>query len=118
MRRLIALRHGAARRLPGLQAAVEHGHVLVPGPFQHPPQAATVIGAVAVIDHGLHVVGKAFARDSQVESACGWQRVAPAGGGLIRRRRDHAAMRAGRACWALRCLSRSAYGAPRTCASR
>ena len=45
-----------ARRLPGLQAAVEHGHGVVAGPLQHPPQAAAVVGAVAVVHHGLHGV--------------------------------------------------------------
>ena len=38
--------------------AFEHGNGFVTGPFQHPPQASAVIGSVAVIYDGLHVIGK------------------------------------------------------------
>ena len=57
----IAGRDGGACRLPGLKAAVEHGHLVVPQPFEHPPEAAAVVGALAVIHHGLHAIGKANA---------------------------------------------------------
>ena len=48
--------------LPGLQAPVEHRDRVVADPLQHPPQATAKVGAVAVIDHCLHVIGKAHAR--------------------------------------------------------
>ena len=46
-----------------LFAAVDRaaGCRIVSGPLEHPPQAATVVGAVAVIHHRLHVIAEADA---------------------------------------------------------
>ena len=86
-RRLLAAADFSARCLPGLQAAIEHGNVFMAGPLEHPPQAAAVVAAVAVIHHGLHVVahanagqpgGKLFAIGQRMAPARGW-RVGAAG---------------------------------------
>lgn len=50
--------HGVPCGLPGLQAAIEYGDGVMTEPFQHPPQAAAIIAAVAVIDNGLHGIVK------------------------------------------------------------
>ena len=64
--------------LPGLQSAVEHGHLVMAHPLQHPPQAAAVVGAVAVVDHGLHVIGQADAGEPDGKFFAIRQRVASA----------------------------------------
>ena len=74
--------HRLAGRLPGLQSTIEHCHGIVAGPAQHPPQAAAVIGGVAVIDHGLHIVGKAYGRQPGGKALARGQGVAAAGGRL------------------------------------
>ena len=76
---LLAGRHGAARGLPGLQAAVEYGHRLMAGPLEHPPEPAAVVGAVAVIHHGLHVVGQTNAGQPEGKALAAGQRMPPAG---------------------------------------
>ena len=76
---LQAGRHGAARGLPGLQAAVEYGHRLMAGPVEHPPEPAAVVGAVAVIHHGLHVVGQTNAGQPEGKALAAGQRMPPAG---------------------------------------
>lgn len=58
MRRLFAGTHRPANGLPGLQAAAEHAHRSMADPFEHPPRAVAVVGAVAVVNHGQHAIGK------------------------------------------------------------
>ena len=78
-RSFLAGRYGAACRLPGLQATIEHGHRLMAGPLEHPPEPAAVVGAVAVIHHGLHVVGKTHAGQPEGKALPAGQRMPPAG---------------------------------------
>ena len=94
-RAFLARCHRLACGLPGLETSVEHGHIAMSGPLQHPPQAPAVVGAVAVIDHGLHVVGKTDLRQPHGKQLAAGQRVAAARGGLLAGR--HAAMCAGHA---------------------
>ena len=84
MRGLLACGDLATRRRPGLQAAIEHCDVGMACPFEHPPQAATVVGSLAVVHHGLHIwrgtrrqtfrsqpAGKRLPRRQRVASARG-----------------------------------------------
>jgi hypothetical protein len=82
VRRFSPVSHFTAAGLPGLQAAIEHGDCLVARPLQHPPQAAAVVAAVAVVDHCLHVVGKTDAGQPHREFFAAGQRVSPARGSI------------------------------------
>ena len=94
-----------------LAAAVEHGHRIVACPFEHPPQPPAVVGALAVIHHGLYVVGKPTPRATWQNVhgwAKGWRLPDAAGLPLC-----HQQCRcAWRTVLGTRFLSRSAYTAP------
>ena len=63
--------------LPGLQTTVKHGNGLVSTPLEHPPQAPTVVGALAVIDHHLLSVRQSKLFQPGGKTPFGGQRVAP-----------------------------------------
>ena len=44
-----------------MQAAIEYSHGLVTAPLEHPPQAAAVVHAIAVVHHHLGIVVEAHA---------------------------------------------------------
>ena len=75
-------RHGASRGLPGLQTTVKHRNRHVPQPLQHPPEAAAVICALAVIDHCLHARAQAHTAKPVGKGFAGWEGVAPARSGI------------------------------------
>jgi hypothetical protein len=64
--------------LPSLKATIEHGHGIVTTPLDHPPQAAAVVGPLAVVDHYLHVVVQPHAAQPLRQHLALWQGVATA----------------------------------------
>ncbi len=96
VRGLLAVCEFAAGLLPRLQSAVEHRHGLVACPLQHPPQAPAEVGAVAVVHHRLHRIGKAHRGEPGRETLGVGQGVAAAGHRHVPLRRHDRATRAGR----------------------
>ena len=73
--------HRTARCEPSLPATIEHGHVFVPDPVQHPPSAAAVIASISVVHndlalradtHGAHPRSKFFARGQWMAATAGF----------------------------------------------
>jgi hypothetical protein len=74
----------AARTLPVCQTALEHRHRLVAAALEHPPQTATEVGALAVVDHRLHPGIEPLAAQPGDKHVAAGQRV-PAAAGVVRR---------------------------------